>query len=102
MKSTWVSALLVAAISTGVVCQSDITVVSGVSGTVLPRREIRDLASDADQWNIFLLGLARLQSLPANDSMSYYQLAGRITQSIVTEGSFLTHARHTRRRMGSV
>ncbi|KAF2396866.1 Di-copper centre-containing protein [Trichodelitschia bisporula] len=41
------------------------------------RREIRDLqANFPDQWNLFILGLAAFQKLPASDPMSYYQLSG--------------------------
>ncbi|KAF2747125.1 Di-copper centre-containing protein [Sporormia fimetaria CBS 119925] len=41
-----------------------------------PRLEIRELEKNPEQWNVYLLGLARLQSKDQNDKLSYYQLAG--------------------------
>lgn len=43
---------------------------------VQPRLEIRQLQQDADQWNIFLLGLDRFQKSDQSDLVSYYQIAG--------------------------
>jgi hypothetical protein len=52
--------------------------VAGVGGTSLhPRLEIRDLERNADQWNIYLLGLRRLQGVDQGDKLSYYQVAGK-------------------------
>ncbi|KAF2420770.1 Di-copper centre-containing protein [Tothia fuscella] len=45
------------------------------SGTQL-RLEIRDLQQNADQWNIYLLGMQRLQSMDQNDMLSWFQIAG--------------------------
>lgn len=41
-----------------------------------PRLEIRELAKNKDQWNIFLLGLKRMQETNYTDPTSYYALAG--------------------------
>ncbi|KAI7302472.1 Di-copper centre-containing protein [Hortaea werneckii] len=43
---------------------------------VQPRLEIRELEKNADQWNIYLLGLARWQATDQRDKLSYYQVAG--------------------------
>ena len=52
--------------------------VAGVGGTSLhPRLEIRELEKNADQWNLYLLGLRRLQSIDQGDKLSYYQVAGK-------------------------
>ena len=46
---------------------------------VQPRLEIRQLESaHPDQWNIYLLGLARFQATDENDELSYYRIAGKI------------------------
>jgi tyrosinase len=51
--------------------------VTGVQdGQILPRLEIRDLQANADQFNIFLLGLQRMQSVNQSDPLSYFQIAG--------------------------
>ena len=41
--------------------------ITGVSGTVTPRREIRDLRNNADQWNLYLLGMERFKAKAKND-----------------------------------
>lgn len=56
----------------------------GISGlgvsTIQPRLEIRDLErNNPDQWNVFLLGLQRFQSVSQNDKLSYFQIAGKST-----------------------
>jgi len=53
--------------------------VTGVEDSgIYPRREIRDLeANDPDQWNIYLLGLQRFQSVHQDDKLSYFQIAGK-------------------------
>ncbi|KAF2453655.1 hypothetical protein BDY21DRAFT_292685 [Lineolata rhizophorae] len=43
---------------------------------VHPRLEIRELAKDRDQFNLYLLGLQRFQAMDQNDMLSYYQIAG--------------------------
>ncbi|OCL01252.1 Di-copper centre-containing protein [Glonium stellatum] len=51
--------------------------VAGVAGTnVHPRLEIRQLEQNADQWNVYLLGLNRFQQMNETDMLSYYQIAG--------------------------
>ena len=55
--------------------------VLGVRGlgidTTHPRLEIRELERNKDQFNVYLLGLQRLQNIPQDDKFSYYQVAGR-------------------------
>lgn len=41
---------------------------------VQPRLEIRQLQRNADQWNIFLLGMRRFQQTDQSDQISYYQV----------------------------
>ena len=48
----------------------------GVTGTVSPRLEIRDLAKSATQWNLYLLGMERFKAKASTDRLSYYQIAG--------------------------
>ena len=51
--------------------------VAGVAGaSVHPRLEIRQLEQNADQWNVYLLGLNRFQQMNQTDLLSYYQIAG--------------------------
>jgi hypothetical protein len=40
------------------------------------RLEIRDLAANPDQFNIFLLALRKLQEVKEDDFLSYFQIAG--------------------------
>ncbi|KAK5684305.1 hypothetical protein LTS10_004172 [Elasticomyces elasticus] len=57
--------------------QSSVTVVSGIQTFgVQPRLEIRQLEQNVDQWNIYLLGLAKFQATNQSDKLSYYQIAG--------------------------
>jgi hypothetical protein len=45
--------------------------------TTQPRREIRDMERNhPDEWNIYLLGLARMQRCKQTDKLSYFQIAG--------------------------
>ena len=46
--------------------------------TVHPRLEIRELQQNKDQFNVYLLGLRRLQSVGQYDKFSYYQIAGKL------------------------
>jgi tyrosinase len=41
-----------------------------------PRLEIRTLQRNADQWNLYLLGMERFQGKSKDDVLSYYQVAG--------------------------
>ncbi|KAF2083347.1 Di-copper centre-containing protein [Saccharata proteae CBS 121410] len=45
-------------------------------GAIHPRLEIRDLQANADQWNMYLLGLQRLQSVDESDKLSWYGIMG--------------------------
>jgi tyrosinase len=57
---------------------SGYTVVTGIQGTgVQPRLEIRQLEKNADQWNVFLLGLNRFMHSNQSEKLSYYQVAGK-------------------------
>ena len=50
--------------------------ITGIQGSVYPRQEIRTLAQNADQWNLYLLGMQAFQAVPQSDPLSYYQIAG--------------------------
>ena len=50
--------------------------VTGASGSVLPRYEIRQLQQNAAQWNVFLLAMQKFQIQPQSGKKSYYQIAG--------------------------
>ena len=45
-------------------------------GTAYPRLEIRDLAKNEDQWNLYLLALESFMAKPKTDHLSYYQISG--------------------------
>ena len=45
-------------------------------GIVHPRLEVRKLEQNADQWNVFLLGLRRFMDVNQSDPLSYYQISG--------------------------
>ena len=48
----------------------------GSDGSVPFRLEIRQLQQNADQWNLYLLGLSRLQAVPQDQLLSWYQISG--------------------------
>ncbi|KAF2877846.1 hypothetical protein BDV95DRAFT_479733 [Massariosphaeria phaeospora] len=60
--------------------QGGVFSVLGVVGlgdkTVHPRLEIRELEKNADQWNVYLLGMYRFQNMNQGNKLSYYQIAG--------------------------
>ena len=56
--------------------QNPTVVVKGMEFGTQPRLEIRQLQQNADQWNIFLLGMARFQQTDQSNMTSYYQIAG--------------------------
>jgi len=47
----------------------------GSGRTSYPRLEIRELNKNADQWNLYILGMERFQAMDKNDPLSYYQIA---------------------------
>ena len=54
------------------------TVVTGIQGTgTQVRLEIRQLEKNADQWNIYLLGMNRFMRSNQSEKLSYYQVAGK-------------------------
>lgn len=58
---------------------SGFTVVTGITGTSpQPRLEIRQLENNADQWNIYLLGMARFMRTNESEKLSYYQVSGKL------------------------
>jgi len=58
---------------------SGFTIVTGIQTTSpQPRLEIRQLEKNADQWNIYLLGMRRFMSSNETEKLSYYQVAGTL------------------------
>jgi len=61
---------------------SGYTVVTGIQGSgTQPRLEIRQLEKNADQWNIYLLGMNRFMRSNQSEKLSYYQVAGKSRSS---------------------
>jgi tyrosinase len=57
---------------------SSFTIVTGIQNTSpQPRLEIRQLEKNADQWNIYLLGMRRFMRTNQTEKLSYYQIAGK-------------------------
>jgi hypothetical protein len=48
---------------------------------IQPRYEIRELAQNQDQWNVFLLGLKHMQEADFNDPTSYWAMASMAAKS---------------------
>lgn len=50
----------------------------GINGEIVPiRQEIRTLqSSNPDMFNLYLLGMRRMQSLPKTDKLSWFQISG--------------------------
>lgn len=74
--------------------QDGIFSVLGIAGlgdsTVHPRLEIRDLEKNyPDQWNVYLLGLQRFQSISQDDKLSYFQIAGRLLQQMLSLSAYV-------------
>lgn len=64
--------------------QDGIFSILGIAGlgvsSIQPRLEVRDLERNhPDQWNVFLLGLQRFQSVSQDDKLSYFQIAGKMS-----------------------
>ncbi|EMD68922.1 hypothetical protein COCSADRAFT_33785 [Bipolaris sorokiniana ND90Pr] len=53
-----------------------------------PRLEIRDLARDAEAWNLYLLGMERFMAKDKRDVLSYYQVSGVHGRPFVTWNNF--------------
>jgi hypothetical protein len=60
------------------------------SDTIHPRLEIRELERRSDEFNVFLLGLQRFQSVSQDNMLSYFQVAGNDLPS--TSRPYLRHS----------
>lgn len=70
---------------------SGFTVVTGIQGTSpQPRLEIRELQKNADQWNIYLLGMNRFMRTNESEKLSYYQIAGELTHTVLSHNVHMT------------
>ncbi|KAF2272084.1 Di-copper centre-containing protein [Westerdykella ornata] len=50
--------------------------ITGPTGGVHPRLEIRQLQKTGEMWNLFLLAMAEFEAMDQNEIDSYYQIAG--------------------------
>lgn len=50
--------------------------ITGPTGGVQPRLEIRDLEKTGEMWNLYLLAMTEFQAMDQHDIASYYQIAG--------------------------
>ena len=50
--------------------------ITGASGSTQPRLEVRQLAANADQWNLYLLALNDYKWQDQSQLLSYYQISG--------------------------
>jgi tyrosinase len=76
---------------------SGYTVVTGIQGTsTQPRLEIRQLEKNADQWNIYLLGMNRFMRSNQSEKLSYYQVAGKSQYPQSSHEHSLTSGRNSR------
>jgi tyrosinase len=55
-----------------------------------PRLEIRTLKQNADQWNLYLLGMERFMAKDKTDTLSYYQVVGVHGRPYTTWNNFPT------------
>jgi hypothetical protein len=60
-------------ITSSTLCEPSLT----ISGSVPLRLEIRELQQNADQWNLYLLGLDAFKKMDETSDLSYYGVAGR-------------------------
>ncbi|KAF2135447.1 uncharacterized protein K452DRAFT_323045 [Aplosporella prunicola CBS 121167] len=60
----------------GLTARADTFAITGVSGSVQPRLEIRTLAQDSVSWNLFLLAMDRFLNTNQNDMLSFYKVSG--------------------------
>jgi tyrosinase len=75
---------------------SGYTVVTGIQGTgTQPRLEIRQLEKNADQWNIYLLGMNRFMRSNQSEKLSYYQVAGKLRYPQSSHIQSLTSGRNS-------
>ena len=50
-------------------------------GGVQPRLEIRDVAANADYYNLYLLATIRFKALNQDEKLSYFQISGKFIVS---------------------
>ncbi|KAF2277714.1 Di-copper centre-containing protein [Westerdykella ornata] len=51
--------------------------ITGATGGVHPRLEVRDLEKTGQMWNLFLLAIKGFQEMDQKDIVSWYQIAGK-------------------------
>lgn len=49
------------------------------NGVVAERKEIRDLKNNADEWNLYILGMELFMRKDKKDNVGFYQIAGLYT-----------------------
>jgi tyrosinase len=50
--------------------------ITGATGGVQPRLEIRELQKNSEMWNLYLLAMTEFQAMDQDVIDSYYQIAG--------------------------
>lgn len=76
---------------TGVCSNQDSNGACDSNGRVsAPRLELRQLKQNADQWNLYLLGMERFMAKDKNDRLSYYQVVGVHGRPFTTWNNFPT------------
>jgi tyrosinase len=50
--------------------------ITGATGGVQPRLEIRQLQQTGEMWNLFLLAMDEFEAMDQKEIDSYYQIAG--------------------------
>ena len=56
--------------------QSGFYAITGATGGVQPRLELREMEKSKELWNLYLLAMAKFQAMSQTDKLSYYQIAG--------------------------
>jgi tyrosinase len=89
MKSTYIAAAsLLSTICYGSPIASDLVekrqglgsyfAITGATGGVYPRLEIRELQKEGEMWNLYLLAMTEFQAMDQSNIASWYQIAGTL------------------------
>jgi hypothetical protein len=63
---------------------SAVVVTSGAEGGVQPRKEIRDLAKNKDEFDLYIQALTSFQAVDQKNITSYYGVAGKSSDLAMT------------------
>ena len=59
--------------------------ITGATGGVHPRLEVRELEKTGEMWNLYLLAMRDFQAIDQNVIDSWYQIAGMCEREIAVE-----------------